>query len=427
MRKNDSVLVAAALGALIFVMASFFPCTASGADKTTAALPRWLEGYDIKPGFIPRNADNIGTIKSLTGRIVIVHQETDDAFFGEIGDPVFVKDTIATLENSVCRIQFSTGDSATLSADSILALEEYLDARAAKKKSAFLEMKAGRVFFYVLRVLGYRDIDFKVKTPASVAAVRGTKFGLHVYQNEASRAGGDAWHTDCYCEDGLIEIDGLQVHRGELYQSGTREVHPASPAYRDRFHAALNLPLPPAVPISCGSQAIAAKENMRVEIVNMSAGQTDDIQERRQVELLEGQDANPGSDSSHPSESPSVESPPSQPESPSVESPPSQPESPSVESPPAQPESPSVESPPAQPESPSVESPPAQPESPSVESPPAQPESPSVESPPSQPESPSVDDKSGNAKDDDNSSGNPHVDGKSGNPHVDGKSGNPHG
>ncbi|MFW5637001.1 MAG: FecR domain-containing protein, partial [Thermodesulfobacteriota bacterium] len=336
-------------------------------------------------------------------RIVIIHQETDEAFFGKVGDPVFEKDLIATLADTVCRIQFSSRDSASLSPHSILTIEEYLNARSENKKSAVLSMKAGRIFFYVLRLLGYRDIDFKVETPSSVAAVRGTKFGLHVYESKDPKTGEPAVFTNCYCENGLIEIDGLPVEPGELYQSATGAVRPAPPAYLDQFHAALNLPAPASALVTAGSPNPPATDESRAAVIEQNTAHTENIQEVRHLNLVR-QESEPGGHPLPEPDQPPVTEQPTEPNEPPIEpnDPPTAPEEPPIQEPPTEPNEPPIEpteppmeeppmepeEPPTEPGEPPVEEPPTEPTEPPIQEPPEEPNEP--EEPPTEPEEPPI-------------------------------------
>ncbi|MFW5855302.1 MAG: FecR domain-containing protein [Thermodesulfobacteriota bacterium] len=345
----------------------YTPPAVFGSDSNPTSIPRWLHGYDVQPEFIPMADEDIGFVKSLEGRVVIIHQETDEAFFGKVGDPVFRKDLIATLAGSVCRIQFSSKDSANLSPNSILTLESYLDSRSEKKKSAVLKMKAGRVFFYVLRLLGYRDTDFRVETPSSVAAVRGTKFGLHVYESKDPETGEDAVFTNCYCADGLIEIDGLLVRKGELYESAAETVQPAPPDYLNQFHTAFNLPAPVLEVTAKANNNRALSNEMPMPAGDQTAAHTDNIQEKRYVDLVMNQKTEPAPDPSPGPNDPPVNddsSPdPTEPNPPPVNEPPTAPSDPPDEGSPIEPTPPSPE-PPNEPGRPPVPEPPPRPEEP---------------------------------------------------------------
>jgi hypothetical protein len=310
---RESIFFKSAMAVLAAWMFLYTPCTTSASDHSLKPLPRWLKGYEIQSEFIPTNKDEIGTIKHLQGRVIIIHQEMDQAFYGKTGDPVFEKDVIATLADSVCRIQFSSRDSASLSPNSILEIEAYLDARSANKKSSTLKLKAGRAFFYVLRLLGYRDIDCKVETPSSVAAVRGTKFGLHVYESQDPKTGETTVFTNCYCADGLIEIDGRMVEPGELYRSVTGEVRPAPPAYLNQFHAALNLPSPVLETVSEDVPAPTAARQSRSALIERNEAHTENTQDVHHLNLVR-QKTGPGA-----KPSPGPNEPPTEPNEPPTE------------------------------------------------------------------------------------------------------------
>ena len=392
-KSKLSTIVILVLTALTTVAFLCTPCIASGTDNHSKPIPRWLQGYDIRPEFVPVQGEKIGAIQRLQGRIVIIHQATDEAFFGKTGDPIFKKDLIATLADTVCRIQFSSKDTASLGADSILTIEDYLDARSENKKSAVLSMKAGRIFFYVLRLLGYRDIDFKVETPSSVAAVRGTKFGLHVYESRDSKTGDAVAFTNCYCADGLIEIDGRMVEPGELYQSATGEVEPAPASYLNQFHASLNLPAPaPPVVTATRRDRTTDDDENRAALAEQNAAHTENIQEVRHLNLVreEAEPAAqplPGPDEP-PAQEPPTGEPPMVPEEPAVQEPPTEPNEPPVNEPPMEPEEPPFEEPPMEPGEPPIQEPPAEPNEPPMDEPPMEPEEPPVNEPPMEPEEP---------------------------------------
>jgi hypothetical protein len=371
------------------------PSAAAESDESPSAIPRWLQGYDIQPESVPFEGEEIGIIKSIEGRIVIVHQETDEAFFGSVGDPVFRKDVIATLADSVCRIRFSSMDSANLSPNSILTIEDYLDSRTEKKKSAVLTMKAGRILFYVLRLLGYRETEFRVETPSSVAAVRGTKFGLHVYESKDPETGEETFFTNCYCADGLIEIDGQLVRKGELYESATETVQPVPPSYLNQFHTALNLPAPVLEVTAKTYRNRKSLNEISMPAADQTAAHTDTIQEKRYVDLVKNQKTEPAPAPSPGPNDPPVVAPPEGINPPKDEDSPTEPAEPNpppINEPPTVPSDPPEDDSPTEPTPPPSPGPPNEPGRPPVPEPPPHPGEPPASGPSNPPEPPDLHD-----------------------------------
>ena len=126
-------------------------------------------------------------------------------------------------------------------------------------------MLRGKIKFYALRLLRYRDVRVRVKTPTAIVGVRGTKFGIHVYSSlsrgtgdrmvirrmsdphasnntsaylaQAGPEDGGRTYTDCFSEDGHLEVDGKIVAPGEIFRGRTGEVSPTPPGYVTRFEA----------------------------------------------------------------------------------------------------------------------------------------------------------------------------------------------
>ncbi len=357
----------------LLLTAAFVCGAAAGDGEGIDAVPKWLDGYDIRPGYIPGDGEPVGAVERLQGRMVIIRQETGEAFFAKPGDPIFLKDLIATLDSAVCRIRFSSRDTASLSTNTILTVESYLDDRSGRRKSATLRMKVGRAFFYVLRLLGYREIDVRVKTPSSVAAVRGTKFGLNVYRFSDPADGRESFVTDCYCADGLIEIDGAWVSQGELYRGGTGKISPASPGYVTVFHRSLELaaPSPPVASVDVRGpdpQQSAAEQTLEL---------TESILQQHQFRRL----GTPADDPERSPGTPAPNDPPVDDEPPVVDPPETPPAGLPTEEPPVDDPAPPEEDP---------ETPPAQPppEEPPMDDPPVAPKDPPEQDPETPPDLP---------------------------------------
>jgi hypothetical protein len=151
-------------------------------------LPTDLEAYDVKDFFIPAQADKVGYIQTIIGHVVVVHEETGQAYFAVKGDAIFQQDSFITLENARCRIKFTTQDVVTMGANTRITVNELVDDRKSKKKKSLLSMLRGKAMFYVVRLFKYKRTEAAVKTPTAVCGVRGTQFGIEIQNADGGRA-----------------------------------------------------------------------------------------------------------------------------------------------------------------------------------------------------------------------------------------------
>lgn len=228
-------------------------------------LPAPLRGLEIQDKYVPSSFRKAGNVEALRGRVVVLHRGTNEAFFARAGDAVHENDAIYTLADSRCRIRFLTRDVASMAQDSEFSVDAFLDQRQEGKKTAIFSMLAGKIKFYALRLLLYRESKVTVKTPTAIIGVRGTRFGIHVYWEGTERRGegqgsdpsvlvadgggpflqylarsGDREgrsYTDAHCTDGEIEVNGKPVPAGYMYHDKTGEVGPTDPKYLKAFDA----------------------------------------------------------------------------------------------------------------------------------------------------------------------------------------------
>jgi len=155
-------------------------------DRGNAApfetLPDDLQGVDVKDYYIDSAARPAGFLRTVIGHVVVLHEDTGQAFFAAAGDAVFKHDAIFTLENARCRIKFTSDDIITMGEDARIGISEYIDDRVRKKKTSIFSMLRGKAMFYALRLFKYRNVSSTVKTPTAVIGVRGTKFGVEVVE-----------------------------------------------------------------------------------------------------------------------------------------------------------------------------------------------------------------------------------------------------
>ena len=151
-----------------------------GNAASAGALPDELKGMDVKDYFIELDAKHVGRVMKLEGSVVVLHKETNQAFFAAKGDYVYGKDTFYTLKDARCRVGFITGDIITMAANTTISADEIVNDREKKEKKSAFSMVKGKAMFYVMRLLGYKKVDASVKTRTAVMGVRGTKFGVEV-------------------------------------------------------------------------------------------------------------------------------------------------------------------------------------------------------------------------------------------------------
>ncbi|MBW1720899.1 MAG: FecR domain-containing protein [Deltaproteobacteria bacterium] len=252
--------------ALSAVASAWMPSEANGQVRRGKAvpahrLPESLRTLEIKDFYVPGDLKAVGRIQRMSGTVVVVHEPSKKAYFGAAGDLIHEKDTIITLPDSRCRISFSGDDVVAMAPDTRFSVELYREQEMEGKRS-FFSMLKGKAMFYALRLFRYRDTRFRVKTPTAIVGVRGTKFGIHVYWVEERRAdgagiriadrrdnadlylaqagseeGGIKSYTDCFSEDGILDVNGRIVHPGEMFKGDTGLVVPTPPEYIRAFEA----------------------------------------------------------------------------------------------------------------------------------------------------------------------------------------------
>ncbi|MCF8061582.1 MAG: FecR family protein [Deltaproteobacteria bacterium] len=160
-----------------------------GMGVPAEALPADLSDLDVQDHYIPSNLREVGVLHALNGRVVVVHREEGQAYFGKPGDRIHENDELNTLADSRCRIRFYTDDVVNMAPDTRFAVEAFEDRRGQGEKRSVFSMLKGKAMFYALRLFRYKETRFKVQTPTAVVGVRGTKFGIRVFPLDEKTAG----------------------------------------------------------------------------------------------------------------------------------------------------------------------------------------------------------------------------------------------
>jgi hypothetical protein len=132
----------------------------------------------------------VGEIKAIrgTGRVVIVHKGTGEAFYGAEGNPVYERDELYTLKGCRCRVVFKDKDVVTLGSETHLEIEKLEASLLQGKRNTLLRTLWGKAVFYAFRLFSYRESRFRVRTPMATIGVRGTKFGVEVGGGAGARS-----------------------------------------------------------------------------------------------------------------------------------------------------------------------------------------------------------------------------------------------
>lgn len=238
-----------------------FAQTNRGGSVPLEQLPQELRDLSPRDHFIPCSEKKVGVIHALEGKIIVIHVATEEAYFGMAGDPVHEKDTLITLSQSKCRIRFVDEDVVTMASGTEFSVESFEDQREEGRKSSLFRMLKGRAMFYAMRLFRYKDTRFAVATPTNTIGVRGTKFGAHVYylnegtadrgvrvadgRNEISpylaQADPGRSFTDCFSEDGVLDVDGRAVPPGQMFNGRTGQVIPTPPDVIRSFQQATEI------------------------------------------------------------------------------------------------------------------------------------------------------------------------------------------
>ncbi len=255
--KTRTLMTALAVGLFLGTAARAQDGSGGAGD---VALPDTLRSLDIRERFVPlQGVEAAGRIDALEGTVVVIHRGTGEGYFGREGDPVYENDALETLRGSRCRIRFRNEDVVTMASETRFGVDTYREQRKAEKPRSLFSMLKGKAMFYALRLFDRRDREVTVKTPTAVAGVRGTKFGVHVYWVEDASAGrtgvrvaalgspagmllgqvrpaGNSF-TDCFSEDGSVDVNGRIVTPGSMFRGRDGAVVPTPPGYVRAFEA----------------------------------------------------------------------------------------------------------------------------------------------------------------------------------------------
>ncbi len=184
--KRTSILFSAILIVFFFTIAHAEKQRGNAVSRQ--AFPSDLKGYDVVDYHVPLKTRYIGRLQSMRGTAIVMHGDKKQAYFAQKRDKLYKGDVIFSLDNSRCRIKFTTRDVITLGDNSRISMDDYVDRPKKGKKKTKFGLARGKAMFYVVRMFRYKDSSTSVSTRTAIMGVRGTKFGVEVRESVGKSA-----------------------------------------------------------------------------------------------------------------------------------------------------------------------------------------------------------------------------------------------
>ena len=189
MRRSILVVVCILAVFLIGLMTYGKSEAASGRGKAAPGnmLPKELMTLDIKDEFVPHAGKEAGVIQTVSGHLVVAHENMRQAYFAAAGDSLYEKDVVFTLKQSRCRFKMHHEDVVTMGENTRVGITSFTDNRETQEKRSSFDMAKGKAMFYTLRLFKHKGAAMEVSTPTAVVGVRGTKFGMEVIELDGTK------------------------------------------------------------------------------------------------------------------------------------------------------------------------------------------------------------------------------------------------
>src|SRR5262245_17804921 len=131
--------------------------------------PQGTPGAAAAPGQLAPN-DPVGSVASVTGTARVTRGGATVAL--KAGDVIFKNDVLATAANSTLNITFEDETTFSLSANSRIAVNDFVYAENGANNSALFDVARGTVAFVASQVA--KTGDMKIATPTATLGIRGT-------------------------------------------------------------------------------------------------------------------------------------------------------------------------------------------------------------------------------------------------------------
>ena len=150
--------------------------------------PAAVQGMTLHPAYAPSSSRSVAVIHGQVGKVWVARPALNEAYPAKYGDPLHEGDAVHTGAGARCRVRFTNGDVVCIASETHFSVDHVEDRREKGKKVSFFRLLKGKALFYALRLFRFKDMEFQVATPTAVAGVRGTKFGVHVFEDRGGLA-----------------------------------------------------------------------------------------------------------------------------------------------------------------------------------------------------------------------------------------------
>ncbi|MCP4109591.1 MAG: hypothetical protein GY749_29400 [Desulfobacteraceae bacterium] len=162
--------------ALLLIKAPFF-------NTDVFSEPLAPEGLVIQEKFAPGAGKTIGNIQFAQGKVIIMHADLLHGYLAKEKTPLFKGDTIIAMERARARFRLNDGSTLTMASKTKLVINKSIYDPSGKRRSSFISMGFGKARFWVRKLVGFKEPEFKVKTKTAVIGVRGSDFVIKSTQN----------------------------------------------------------------------------------------------------------------------------------------------------------------------------------------------------------------------------------------------------
>ncbi len=173
---KKSIYIVSIVTVLLIIKALFF-------NTDAFSEPLVPDGLVIQEKYAPGAGKTIGNIQFAQGKVIIMHADLLHGYLAKEKMPLFKGDTIIAMERGRARFRLNDGSTLTMASKTKLVINKSVYDTSGKRRSSFISMNFGKARFWVKKLVGFKEPEFKVKTKTAVIGVRGSDFVVRSTQD----------------------------------------------------------------------------------------------------------------------------------------------------------------------------------------------------------------------------------------------------